>query len=290
MKLIRMLTGSKKSKKNQENKKPSLSKTRMQSLIIKDNSQLQTLNENLLKILQHAKSELFSSPLQETRNQEMTLIDKLVHEDPEIQNKYYEKAEVVKMIDITTDHLRKQETDLKNSVCKFKSNLEKYREVLKEREEMIVKLGEDVLDTRGEFYSLGREIQRDSDRIEDAIKQKAPLGELPLLDNFQEQYDDGLFKELNEKDKIKFLLILENKLMDQFFAEISKEGKKTLTCRNCKEYFDKESNHMKACLKHTGQLKYEPCLKCKKIELFTCCGYCESCCFGCTPFEHISIV
>ena len=290
MKLIRMLTGSKKSKNDQENTKPSLSKTRMQSLIIKDNSQLQILNENLLKILQQAKSELFSNPLQESRNEELTLIDKLVHEDPEIQNKYYEKVEVVKMINITNDHLRKQETDLKNSVCKFKGNLEKYREVLKEREEMIVRLGDDVLDTKGEFYSLGREIERDTDSIEDAIRGKVPLGDLPLLNKYQEQYDDGLFQGLNEKEKLKFLLILENKLMDQFFTEISKEEKKTLTCRNCKEYFDKESNHMKACLKHTGQVKYEPCLKCKKIELFTCCGYCESCCFGCTPFEHISIV
>lgn len=290
MKLIRMLTNPKKSKSNNENKKPDLSKSRMQSLVIKDNSQLQNLNENLLKILQHVKSDLFTGPLQESQNNQITLIDKLVDQDPDIQNKYYEKTEVVKMIDITNDHLRIQETDLKNSVCKFKSNLEKYREVLKIREEMIVKLGEDVLDMRGEFYSLGREIEKDTDRIEDALRGKNPLGPFKLLENFQNQYDDGLFKKITEKDKLKFLLILENKLMDEFFKEIEKEEKKTLTCRNCKEYFDKESNHMKACLKHTGQLKYEPCLKCKKIELFTCCGYCESCCFGCTPFEHISIV
>ena len=289
MKLIRMLTNTKK-KSEQENKKPTLSNSRMQSLVIKDNTQLQTLNENLLKILQQAKSDLFKSPLSESRNDELTLIDKLVHEDPEIQNKYYDKEEVVKMINITNDHLRKLETNVKNSIYKYKSNLEKYREVLKVREQMVVSLSEDVMDISGESYALGRDIDQDTDQLEDIIKKKQKLGELPLMENYKEQYDDGMFKDLTEEDKLKFILLMQNKLMDHFFKEIEKEQKKTLTCRNCKEYFDKESNHMKACLKHTGQLKYEPCLKCKKIELFTCCGYCESCCFGCTPFEHISIV
>ena len=289
MKLIRMLTNTKK-KSEQENKKPTLSNSRMQSLVIKDNTQLQTLNENLLKILQQAKSDLFKSPLSESRNDELTLIDKLVHEDPEIQNKYYDKEEVVKMINITNDHLRKLETNVKNSIYKYKSNLEKYREVLKVREQMVVSLSEDVMDISGESYALGRDIDQDTDQLEDIIKKKQKLGELPLMENYKEQYDDGMFKDLTEEDKLKFILLMQNKLMDNFFKEIEKEQKKTLTCRNCKEYFDKESNHMKACLKHTGQLKYEPCLKCKKIELFTCCGYCESCCFGCTPFEHISIV
>jgi hypothetical protein len=262
----------------------------MQSLVIKDNSQLQTLNQNLLKILQQAKSDLFKTPLSESQSNELTLIDKLVNQDPEIENKYYEKEEVIKMIDITNDHLRKLETNVKNSIYKYKSNLEKYREVLKIREEMVVTLSDDVRDINEQSYTLSRDIDQDTDKLEDIIKGKDSLGELKLLENYKVQYDDGMFKGLTKEDKLKFILQLENKLMDQFFNEISKEEKKTLTCRNCKQYFDKESNHMKACLKHTGQLKYEPCLKCKKNELFTCCGYCESCSFGCTPFEHISIV
>ena len=258
--------------------------------IIKDNAQLQTLNQNLVKILQQAKSDLFKQPLREMKNNEILLIDKLVNEDPEIQNKYYEKEEVVKMINITNDHLRRLEMDVSNSICKYKSNLEKYHEVLKEREAMVIQVGEEVTDHRGEAYALSRAIDQDTDRIEDATKGKAVLGELALLEKFQEQYDDGLFLDMAEEDRLRFMLIVQNSLMDKFFVEMNREKKKTLTCRNCKEYFDKESNHMKACLKHTGQLKYEPCLKCKKNELFTCCGYCESCCFGCTPFEHISIV
>ena len=285
-----MLSNSKKSSSKQENKKPTLSNSRMQSLVIKDNSHLQTLNENLLNILQQAKSELFTTPLKERQNKEITLIDKLVKQDPEIENKYYEKEEVVKMINITNDHLRKLETDVKNSICKFKSNLEKYREVLKVREEMVGQLGEDVMDIRGESYAFSRKVDQDSDRLEDIVKGKASLGKLKLMEKYQEQYDDGLFENISNENKLRFILMLQNKLMDQFFNEITKEKKKNLTCRNCKEYFDKESNHMNACMKHTGQLKYEPCLKCKKIELFTCCGYCENCSFGCSPFEHISIV
>lgn len=285
-----MLTKSKKSREERENKKPTLSNSRMQSVVIKDNAELQKLNQNLLEILKEAKSDVFQRPVKEARNEELALIDKLVSQDPDIANKYYEKDEVVKMINITNDHLRKLELDVKNSVSKYKGNLEKYEEVLAAQQAIVGQLTEDVRDIREQSYTFNRDVARDTDSLEDVLKGKTALGRLALLEGYREQYDDGLFEGLTWQEQMRFVLVLENRLMDQFFAEMSKEKKKTLTCRNCKQYFDKESNHMKACFKHTGQLKYEPCLNCKKIELFTCCGYCESCSFGCTPFEHISIV
>ena len=113
---------------------------------------------------------------------------------------------------------------------------------------------------------------------------------LELLKQYNAKYEDGLTKNLKKDEVARMVLMVENRLMDLFFEEIKRQHSKQSTCRHCKEHFSEDENNMKACFKHEGQLRYEPCLKCKKSELFTCCGYCQACSFGCTPFQHVSIL
>ena len=120
--------------------------------------------------------------------------------------------------------------------------------------------------------------------------EKTEENELELLKQYDAKYEDGLTKNLKKDEVARMVLMVENRLMDLFFEEIQRQHSKQSTCRHCKEHFSEDENNMKACFKHEGQLRYEPCLKCKKSELFTCCGYCQACSFGCTPFQHVSIL
>ena len=266
MKLVRMLTGKKENTKNEDK----LAKSKMKSLIVNDTEKLNKLQEEIDNMVKD--------------NQAILITDNINKE-----NKFYKKKDVLDMIRITKIHFEQLNNDSENSVNKFKSCLEDYKEVLQEREKLVNQLNKPHKKSENEIFMLRSEVNKDTENIVNAIKNEKEIN-FKLFDNYEKQYEDGLIKNLSKENKMNLILKIENKILELFLKEIEGMQKKTLTCRNCKEYFNNDSNYMSACMKHTGQLKYEPCLKCKKSELFTCCGLCENCSFGCVPFEHVSIV
>lgn len=272
MKLVRMLTGNRESSDNQKK----FANNKLKSVIINDSDKLENLQKEINKIMNNSQNIEISDNLNK-------------------ENKFYKKKDVLDMIKITKKHIDQLNKDSENSVNKFQSCLEKYREVLQERENLVNQLSEPISNQSQELSSIQTDLTHDTGKIQNflydiANNDKSKIQTLILLNKYEEQYEDNLMNSLSLKEKLNLILKIENKMMQMFFDEIERKEVKNLTCRNCKEYFNKDSNHMTACLKHTGQLKYEPCLKCKKSELFTCCGLCENCSIGCSPFEHISIV